>query len=106
MAEEQSFENHMACDRFGDPEKLPTLSLLEFLADGHVDRVASLVMTLAAEVWALREEVAQLSGGTPPAPEERRAFVQRLLDAAAPEQDPSQPVRELAQRAPGTGSSS
>lgn len=85
--------------RYGDPAQLPDLSPLAFLEPVHTDRLMSLTMTLAAEVWALREEAATQSGGSPPDPEQRRAFVRRLLDAVAPEPDPARPVRELADRA-------
>ncbi len=89
----------MHTDRFGDPAQLPTLPPLTFLTAEHVDRLTSLVMTLAAEVWALREEVARLTVGAAPPAHERQAFVRRLLDSVAPEPDPAQPVRDLADRA-------
>lgn len=88
----------MNIDRFGDPGRLPTLAPLTFLDGAHVDRVMSLAMTLAAEVWALREEVAQLTGSDRPTPQQRQAFVRRLLESVAGEPDPAQPVRNLADR--------
>lgn len=90
-------------DRFGDPAQLPALPPLTFLDDRHADRLASLVMTLAAEVWALTEQVSVLTSGSRPDPAQRQAFVRRLMDAMAPEPDPARPVRDLADRAAQVG---
>lgn len=92
----------MTQHRFGDPRQLPDLVPLSFLDGTSTDRVLSAVMTLAAEVWALRVAVAELTGAEPPIEAERQAYVARLLDSLMPEPDPARPIRGLVERSQST----